>query len=324
MEGAISSLLNSRIAVVTGGNKGIGLEVCRQLARNGITVILTARDETRGRATIEKLRDLGLCSVIFHQLDVTDAVSVAQLADFLKTHFGKLDILVNNAGVSGLECAQDNVGVSEEKLSGMDMNQRIELVLRSCRETCDSGRQCLRTNYYGTKQVTEALIPLLQASEDGRVVNVSSELEQLRVFSNEQLKQELDDAEKLTEERLDAVVAAFEKDMEAGLLLLEARGWSLGLSAYKASKAAMNAYTRIMARRHPELRVNCVHPGYVKTDLTVHSGFLTPEEGGSRVVAVAMLPDRRVLHGSPAGAVRLILSTRASTAMRTACLTETI
>jgi (+)-neomenthol dehydrogenase len=81
--------------VVTGGNKGIGLEVCRQLAGNGVTVVLTARDETRGAAAAEKLGELGLSGVIFHQLDITDASSIARLADFLKIRFGRLDILVS-------------------------------------------------------------------------------------------------------------------------------------------------------------------------------------------------------------------------------------
>ena len=81
--------------MVTGGNKGIGLEVCRQLAKNGITVVLTARDETRGAAAVEELREQGLSDVMFHQLDITDASSIARLADFLKTRFGRLDILVS-------------------------------------------------------------------------------------------------------------------------------------------------------------------------------------------------------------------------------------
>jgi (+)-neomenthol dehydrogenase len=80
--------------VVTGGSKGIGLEVCRQLAGSGITVVLTARDETRGTAAVEQIKQLGHSDVIFHQLDITDASSIARLADFLKTRFGKLDILV--------------------------------------------------------------------------------------------------------------------------------------------------------------------------------------------------------------------------------------
>ncbi|KAF0894303.1 hypothetical protein E2562_038275 [Oryza meyeriana var. granulata] len=63
------------------------------------------------------------------------------------------------------------------------------------------------------------------------------------------------------------------------------------------AQVAMNAYTRILARRHPALRVNCAHPGYVKTDMTFDSGFLTPEEGGRNVVTVALLPD-----GGPTGA----------------------
>ena len=82
--------------MVTGGNKGIGLEVCRQLAASGVTVVLTARDETRGADAVEKLREQGVVGVIFHQLEVTDASSIARLAEFLKTRSGRLDILVSS------------------------------------------------------------------------------------------------------------------------------------------------------------------------------------------------------------------------------------
>jgi hypothetical protein len=80
--------------VVTGGSKGIGLEVCKQLAASGITVVLTARDETRGTAAVEQIKQLGHSDVIFHQLDITDASSIDRLSDFLNSRFGKLDILV--------------------------------------------------------------------------------------------------------------------------------------------------------------------------------------------------------------------------------------
>ena len=84
-----------RFAVVTGANKGIGLEIVKQLASNGIKVVLTARDEKRGLDAVEKLKEFGVSGrVVFHQLDITDSVSVASLADFIKTQFGKLDILV--------------------------------------------------------------------------------------------------------------------------------------------------------------------------------------------------------------------------------------
>ncbi|CAL5069057.1 unnamed protein product [Urochloa decumbens] len=289
MEGAIPS---TRIAVVTSGNKGIGLEVCRQLAGAGITVVLTARDVTRGTAAVEKLREAGLSDVIFHQLEITDAPSIVRLADFLKTRFGKLDILVNNAAIGGVEYVQDpndSSLTSEEKFSGMDMLQRLDWFANAILETYDDAREGLQTNYYGTKHVIEALLLLPQASSDGRIVNVSSGWGLLSLINNKELRQELDDVEKLTEERLDEIINTFLNDFKAGKL--EACGWPVHCSAYKVSKVTMNAYTRILASRHPELRINCAHPGYVNTDMTIHTGVLTPEEGASNLVMVALLPE---------------------------------
>lgn len=82
-----------RIAVVTGGNKGIGLEICRQLA-DQVVVVLTARDHKLGEDAVAKLHESGLRDVIFNQLDVTDPTSIASLANFIDAQFGKLDILV--------------------------------------------------------------------------------------------------------------------------------------------------------------------------------------------------------------------------------------
>ena len=84
----------SRVAVVTGGNRGIGLEICRQLASKGVTVVLTARDEMRGAEAVKNLAAQGLSNVLFHQLEVGDLSSAARLADFIRDKFGKLDILV--------------------------------------------------------------------------------------------------------------------------------------------------------------------------------------------------------------------------------------
>lgn len=82
---------------MTGANKGIGFEICRQLASKGIVVVLTSRDEKRGTEAVKNLIDsepgLSEC-VIFHQLDVANPASVASLAEFITTQFGKLDILV--------------------------------------------------------------------------------------------------------------------------------------------------------------------------------------------------------------------------------------
>jgi len=111
----------------------------------------------------------------------------------------------------------------------------------------------------------------------------------VQFFRNEELKQELNDVGSLTEERLDELLDMFLNDFEAGKV--DARGWPAAFAAYKVAKAAMNSYSRILAARQLALRVNCVHPGYIKTDLTAHSGLLTPEEGGRRVVQVALLPE---------------------------------
>ena len=112
---------------------------------------------------------------------------------------------------------------------------------------------------------------------------------------NEELKQELDDIENLTEARLDELLSAFLRDFEAGAL--DAHGWPTEFSAYKVAKVALNSYSRLLARRHPELRVNCAHPGYVKTDMTRQTGLLTPAEGAANLVKVALLPE-----GGPTGA----------------------
>ncbi|KAF5760299.1 putative (+)-neomenthol dehydrogenase [Helianthus annuus] len=86
--------INFRCAVVTGANKGIGFEICRQLALNKIQVILTARNESRGIEAVKKLNASGVQNVIFHQLDVKDPTSISHLVKFIETHFKKIDILV--------------------------------------------------------------------------------------------------------------------------------------------------------------------------------------------------------------------------------------
>ncbi|XP_047043576.1 (+)-neomenthol dehydrogenase-like [Lolium rigidum] len=300
MEGAISRSPSTRVAVVTGGNKGIGLEVCRQLADHGVSVVLTARDETRGVAAVEKLKALGLSDVVFHQLEVTDASSIDRLAAFLEIRFGKLDILVNNAATSGNERLDDGIIPGVEKFDGIDVHQRLEWMKNNTRETHKAAKQGVQTNYYGTKHVTEALLPLILSSSDGRIVNVSSSFGLLRHFGADEveLRRQLDDIDSLTEKRLDKLLDAFLGGF-ADSSAAETRGGgrTTGFSAYKVAKATVNAYTRMLARRHPALRVNCVHPGFVRTDFSMNSGLLSPEEGARGVVEVALLPN-----GGPTGA----------------------
>ena len=95
----------------------------------------------------------------------------------------------------------------------------------------------------------------------------------------------LSGAEKLTEERVDEILNEFQKDFK------EAKSWSIYPSAYTISKAALNAYSRIMARKYLTFYINCVCPGYVKTDMNYNASLLTVEEGAESTVRLAMLPD---------------------------------
>lgn len=93
----------------------------------------------------------------------------------------------------------------------------------------------------------------------------------------------------LNEETIDGITEKFLKDFEDNKL--SENGWPLIIAAYKVSKVAINAYTRLVARRFQNILVNCVHPGYVNTDCTSHMGHMTPEEGARAPVMVALLRD---------------------------------
>ncbi|KAL5207208.1 hypothetical protein ABZP36_031643 [Zizania latifolia] len=128
---------------------------------------------------------------------------------------------------------------------------------------------------------------------EGKNANVTMEWwVQQTFFSGDELKEELNDVDKLSEERLDELAELFVDDFKNGEL--ESRGWPAkgnGFVAYKASKVLLHAYTRVLARKHvPSLRVNCVHPGYVKTEMTRGTGDLTVEEGAAGPVTVALSP----------------------------------
>lgn len=287
---------SKRVAVVTGGNKGIGLEVCRQLASRGVAVILTARDEKKGIEAVATLRGSGLPDVQFHRLDVSNPTGTARLAEFIKEKFGRLDILINNAGVIGASAKIDTTTSVKEVLVGKNAMERLQWLVQHSTESYEEARECLKINYFGTKYVTEALLPILISSSDGRLINVSSNYGLLQHFSGEDLKQELNDIDNLTVERLDEMPELFLKDYRSGQL--KSHGWPADSEylAYKVSKALTNGYTRILAKAHPELRINCVHPGFCKTDINFDTGEYTAEDGASCIVAVALLPE-----GGPTG-----------------------
>jgi NAD(P)-dependent dehydrogenase (short-subunit alcohol dehydrogenase family) len=143
------------IALITGANKGIGLETARQLGARGVTVLAGARDEARGQQAERTLRDglLDGADARFVPLDVTDSKSVRQVADWIETEYGRLDILVNNAGIA-------------PKTRGGPPSET----------DLDAMREVYETNVFGVILVTNAMLPLLRRGRAARIVNVSSEV----------------------------------------------------------------------------------------------------------------------------------------------------
>lgn len=138
---------DKRIALVTGANRGIGKEIARELAQQGVKVILTARDAEKGKRVAEELMSDGL-DVAFHRLDVTSEESLLETADFAAREFGKLDILVNNAALGG---GPNSLNVSPGEF-----------------------RKTFETNFFGPLRLSQLMVPLLMKSDSGRIINISS------------------------------------------------------------------------------------------------------------------------------------------------------
>jgi NAD(P)-dependent dehydrogenase (short-subunit alcohol dehydrogenase family) len=232
-------------ALVTGANRGLGLETARQLAARGFDVVVTARDADGGKRAVAAL---GPRATLF-VLDVTDPAAIDAAARSL----GKeLDVLVNNAGTS---------------LDGFD---------------ADVASRTIETNFRGAVRVTDAFLPRL--ARNANIVNVSSGMGELSAVSPELRRALL--APELTRERLDALVDDFLARVRAGAHDLG--GWPR--NAYRVSKVALNAFTRILA---PSLgdsrRVNAVSPGWVRTRMGGPSASRSIERGADGIVWAATL-----------------------------------
>lgn len=157
-------MTDTMIALVTGGNKGIGREIAGQLATLGHTVVIGARSAEAGERAAGEVRSGG-GDAIAVVLDVTDPASVAAAADTVKTRFGRLDALINNAGISGRPGA-DFAGQSPGSTNVDDI------------------RFIFETNVFGVIAVTAAFLPLLRLSSAPRIVNVSSSAGSLTLTSD--------------------------------------------------------------------------------------------------------------------------------------------
>ena len=143
-----------KIALISGANRGIGLETGKQLLELGWNVVFTARNMHEGRPLINKLREKWK-SAWFHQLDVTDEQSISDVAEYVEDTCGRLDVLINNAGI-----------MIEENHNIMN----VEL---------DDLHKTMATNLYGPLMLTRTMLPFFKDSKDARVINVSSRMGQL-------------------------------------------------------------------------------------------------------------------------------------------------
>jgi NAD(P)-dependent dehydrogenase (short-subunit alcohol dehydrogenase family) len=211
-----------RIAVVTGASRGIGLEICRQLARRGARVVLTARNAAAGRKAADALARGGL-PVEFHPLDVASDDSARELARHLERGDGRLDVLINNAGIF----SDSDTGAAEVDLATV--------------------RATMETNCYGALRVIQALLPLMRRSPQGRIVNISSGMGQL-------------------------------SDM-----------WG-GDAAYRLSKTCLNALTATLAYdlRDTAIAVNCMCPGWVRSEMGGEKAPRSVEQGADTAVWLAL------------------------------------
>ena len=227
----MSQQRSEKVALITGANKGIGFEAARQLGEQDITVLVGSRNQQQGEQAASALQAKGVKARAL-VIDVTDQRTIDAAVEEVARTFGKLDILVNNAGIS--------IGYIQPSQS------QVEDV-----------RKVFETNFFGAFAVTKAFLPLIQQAEEGRIVNVSSDLGSLTTMSDP--------------------ACPF---------------YAINNLAYIASKAALNAMTVTLAKelRATTVKVNSANPGSTATDLNNFRGSQTPEQAAAVIVRLATLP----------------------------------
>ncbi|MFT9100017.1 MAG: SDR family NAD(P)-dependent oxidoreductase [Zymomonas mobilis subsp. pomaceae] len=219
------------IALVSGATRGIGRAIAQRLAQKGVKVLLGARNIQVGHAVAAEIStpDARVEAV---ELDTTHQATIDSLMAMIHEKYGRLDILVNNAGIS-LDFYPD-IPV-REKLS-----------------------RTLETNVVGTAALTDAMIPLLEKSAHGRIVNVSS------------------------------ILASFTSRGQADWIYKD-----VAMPTYQASKAALNSltlsYAKLLADQN--IKVNAICPGLTATDATNHYGDRMPDQAAKVAIKYALLDD---------------------------------
>jgi NAD(P)-dependent dehydrogenase (short-subunit alcohol dehydrogenase family) len=226
-----------KTTLVTGGNRGIGLEICRQLDELGHRVILCSRDFSKGIAAARQLSN----RTIVYQLDVTDEESIQRLFESIKSEYGKLDVLINNAGIGAKDwktnpesrmktmLKKDFRGIWKLIKAAKPLLQKIGLAASSgnaANVDLWQVRHIMETNFYGPWRMIQVFMPLLEKSDDARIINISSGMGELATLNGD-------------------------------------------YPDYRMSKSSLNALTIMFANEFKKsgIKVNAMCPGWVRTDM---------------------------------------------------------
>lgn len=266
----------TRVGAVSGGNKGVGLAIVRQLAlqypksslNNGpLLIYLTARNEERGKAALESIKadpqlqqakalraHGGLADVKYLPLDIDSTQSINEFAAYLKKeHPEGIDFLVNNAAIA---------------MQGFDN---------------DVVKKTLHSNYFGTLEATQLLLPHIR--DGGRLVNVASTAGMLGPKYSDKIKSRFANAKK--PEDITALMEEFTRAVANGT---HEKDWPS--AAYAVSKAGVIGMTKLIAEQNAQtgskVLVNSCCPGYVNTDMTKGKGVKTPDQGAQTPVLLAL------------------------------------
>jgi NAD(P)-dependent dehydrogenase (short-subunit alcohol dehydrogenase family) len=187
------------VALITGANKGIGLQIAKDLAGHGFTVLVGSRNIENGETAAKSVGAGARCV----QIDVTDQASIAAAAMRIRDEFGRLDVLVNNAGIS-------HAGKPGRTLEEMVTTGRASVV------SLDEVRAVFETNVFGVIAVTQAMLPLLREAPAGRIVNVSSASGSLTLNSDRSdPRRKIGGTYSSSKAALNAITIAFASDLES-------------------------------------------------------------------------------------------------------------
>ena len=279
----VPSVLIHAISLVT-ITTGIGKEIARLLAQQSDFetenvpwyIFLGCRDERRGRAAIDELaHDLNHAGgkLILCPLDITSPSSIQEAVKGIRDITGgQLDVLINNAAI----CFNDSTLYGKVKHTSFE--EQADLTIR--------------TNFYGTYSVIQAMLPLLETSESPRIINMGSSAGCLDILESDYLLESFTNPY-LELQDLVSLMKEFVVDVQNGIHTYN--GWPN--SCYGASKLGIVAMTKVLARSHPEMMINSVDPGFCATDQNNGHGIRSAAEGAVAPFRLAILPHDNFVTG---------------------------